>query len=143
MRIWSLHPQYLDSKGLVALWRETLLAKKVLEGKTKGYKNHPQLIRFKKLKNPLDAISEYLEGIVDEADKRGYVFNRSKINSFKSASKISVTTGQISYELKHLLSKLKLRDPKLFKKIKSVKKIKLHPLFLRKKGKVEKWEKTK
>ena len=52
MRIWSLHPKYLDTKGLVALWRETLLAKHVLEGKTKGYRNHPQLDRFKKAQNP-------------------------------------------------------------------------------------------
>jgi len=43
MRIWSLHPKYLDSKGMVALWREALLAKQVLLNKTKGYKNHPQL----------------------------------------------------------------------------------------------------
>jgi hypothetical protein len=33
MRIWSLHPKYLDSKGLVALWRESLLAKNVLRDK--------------------------------------------------------------------------------------------------------------
>lgn len=37
MRIWSLHPSYLDAKGLVALWRETLLAQKVLLGATVGY----------------------------------------------------------------------------------------------------------
>jgi len=38
MRLWTIHPKYLDAKGLVALWRETLLAKHVLEGKTPGYK---------------------------------------------------------------------------------------------------------
>lgn len=46
MRIWSVHPSLLDAKGLVACWRETLLAQKVLQGLTKGYKNHPQLDRF-------------------------------------------------------------------------------------------------
>ena len=46
MRLWSLHPKYLDIKGLVACWREGLLARKVLLDQTKGYKNHPQLIRF-------------------------------------------------------------------------------------------------
>jgi len=46
MRIWSLHPKYLDAKGLVALWRDALLARHVLQGKTTGYKNHPQLNRF-------------------------------------------------------------------------------------------------
>ncbi|MEN6399799.1 MAG: pyrimidine dimer DNA glycosylase/endonuclease V, partial [Rectinema sp.] len=29
MRLWTLHPQYLDQKGLTAAWREGLLAKKV------------------------------------------------------------------------------------------------------------------
>jgi hypothetical protein len=43
MRLWSLHPQYLDPQGLVALWREALLAQAVLRGKTRGYKHHPQL----------------------------------------------------------------------------------------------------
>ena len=27
MRIWTLHPEYLDGRGLTALWRETLLAR--------------------------------------------------------------------------------------------------------------------
>ena len=36
MRLWSLHPRYLDAKGLVALWREGLLAQAVLKGQTKG-----------------------------------------------------------------------------------------------------------
>lgn len=79
MRIWSLHPQYLDTKGLVALWRETLLAKHVLEGKTKGYKNHPQLDRFKALSNPVNAINAYLAEVYHEAERRGYAFNRDKI----------------------------------------------------------------
>ena len=37
IRIWTLHPKYLDAKGLVAVWREALLAKHVLENKAKGY----------------------------------------------------------------------------------------------------------
>ena len=53
MRLWSIHPKYLDTKGLLAVWREALLAKKVLENKTKGYKNHPQLERFKQQNDPL------------------------------------------------------------------------------------------
>ncbi|MGH2666461.1 pyrimidine dimer DNA glycosylase/endonuclease V [Flavobacterium sp.] len=67
MRIWSLHPKYLDTKALVALWRETLLAKHVLEGKTKGYKNHPQLNRFKEAKYPIDSINQYLSEVYFEA----------------------------------------------------------------------------
>ena len=141
MRIWSLHPKYLDSKGLVALWRETLLAKKVLEGKTKGYKNHPQLIRFREIKNPLNAINKYLEQIVKEAESRSYNFDSTKIQKNRSDEKIKGTTGQIKYEFEHLLNKMKKRDPERYEILKNVKQIQLHPLFLRKKGGVEKWEK--
>src|SRR6185503_10286768 len=98
MRIWSLHPQYLDAKGLVALWRETLLAKHVLENKTKGYKNHPQLIRFKRLKNPVDAINQYLFFVLDEAQLRDYNFDASKVATTFKRSKLTVTKGQMNYE---------------------------------------------
>ena len=114
MRIWSLHPKYLDAKGLVALWRETLLAKHVLENKTKGYKNHPQLTRFKCLKNPVDAINHYLFFVIDEAQQRGYKFDNSKIASTFKRSKLTVTKGQMNYETQHLLKKLKTRDPERF-----------------------------
>lgn len=81
MRLWSIHPKYLDAKGLVALWREGLLAQNVLLGKTKGYQYHPQLIRFKKTTNPLGAIATYLIAIADEANLRRYAFDSSKINN--------------------------------------------------------------
>ena len=79
MRIWSLHPKYLDTKGLVALWRETLLAKHVLEGKTKGYKKHPQLNRFKCAAVPLDCINQYLSVVYEEALRRGFNFTKNKL----------------------------------------------------------------
>src|ERR1051325_1135691 len=139
MRIWSLHPKYLDAKGLTALWRETLLAKHVLEGKTKGYKNHPQLNRFKKLKQPLHSINYYLFIVSEEAKTRGYNFDVSKISSFKR-SKITVTTGQIEYEIKHLLTKLKTRDPKRFKQYKKLQSFDSHPIFRVKDGAIESWE---
>ena len=69
MRLWSLHPRYLDAKGLVALWREALLAQKVLHGNTKGYRNHPQLTRFKQQQNPLAAIAAYLREVQREAPR--------------------------------------------------------------------------
>jgi hypothetical protein len=141
MRIWSLHPKYLDAKGLVALWREVLLAKKVLQNKTKGYKNHPQLERFKTLEQPLDAINLYLRYVHEEAVRRNYIFNKKKIDwSFKRI-KLRVTKGQLDYEVKHLLRKLKIRDPKKFKELKSVKIFEAHPLFKIVKGKIEDWEK--
>jgi hypothetical protein len=80
MRIWTIHPKYLDRIGLVALWRETLLAKHVLEGKTKGYKNHPQLNRFKNTDNPVDSINQYLTIVYQDSVKRGFHFNKDKIN---------------------------------------------------------------
>lgn len=99
MRLWSLHPKYLDTKGLVALWREGLLAKKVLENKTKGYRNHPQLIRFKNCTEPSSSINAYLHFVCDEADERGYAFDRKKLTRRKSDTpKICVPNGQIDYE---------------------------------------------
>src|SRR6202008_1143087 len=99
MRIWSLHPKYLDAKGLVALWRETLLAKHVLEGKTKGYKNHPQLDRFKKCKSPTEAINQYLLDVYKEAVERGYNFDRKKITLKGKRSKLKVNNKQLDYEV--------------------------------------------
>lgn len=98
MRIWSLHPQYIDSKGLVALWRETLLAKNVLEGKTKGYKNHPQLLRFKETTKPLDFINQYLSEVYEEANARDYHFDKSKIDWNFAPGELTVTDGQMNYE---------------------------------------------
>lgn len=140
MRLWSIHPKYLDAKGLVALWREGLLAQKVLQGETKGYKNHPQLIRFKNTSNSLGAIATYLKFVEEEARKRGYKFDASKIVNKRIKTMLSVTNGQVEYEFDHLLNKLKERDPELHKNIKNVKRIKLHPLFKKKKGAIEEWE---
>jgi hypothetical protein len=140
MRIWSLHPKYLDTKGLVALWRETLLAKHVLEGKTKGYKNHPQLIRFRNAKNPLDAINYYLSEVYIEAQKRGYNFDRQKIDWTFKKSKLTVTAGQMDFEKQHLLKKLKTRDYDKFKEYKSIAQLDSHPIFKIINGAVEDWE---
>ncbi|MDB9822307.1 pyrimidine dimer DNA glycosylase/endonuclease V [Deltaproteobacteria bacterium] len=140
MRLWSMHPGYLDGKGLVALWREGLLAQKVLQGNTKGYKNHPQLRRFKNTGNPAGAIASYLRCAVDEADNRGYNFDRSKIINKKFKGKIPVTSGQLEYEFTHLLGKLKGRDPELYTRLNKVKRIELHPIFYRVSGDVEDWE---
>ena len=111
MRLWSLHPKYLDSKGLVALWREALLAREVLNGKTKGYKNHPQLIRFKINKNSHALINTYLLHIYHESISRGYKFNRNKIGSEFTQSKIDVTDGQIEFELESPLIKTQNKGP--------------------------------
>ena len=140
MRLWSIHPEYLDTKGLVALWREALLAQNVLLGKTRGYKKHPQLNRFKNTNSPSGAIASYLRTIIDEADRRGYNFNRSKIVNEKNNSRIPVTKGQVDYEFKHLLEKLRERDPDLYKHLEMIDKIKVNPIFKKISGTVEEWE---
>jgi hypothetical protein len=143
MRLWSLSPQYLDRQGLLAVWREGLLAKNVLAGKTKGYKNHPQLFRFKEQKNPLDYIDAYLQGIYEEALSRGYKFEKTKIGLLKkNIEKIKVSTGQIQYEFGHLLNKLERRDKERFLELKKLLKLETHSLFQVETGKVATWEKV-
>ncbi len=140
MRIWSLHPKYLDTKGLVALWREALLAKHVLEGRTKGYKNHPQLDRFKSAENPVECINQYLSAVYREAAERGYNFSKEKINWEFKPVKLTVTEGQMKFETAHLLDKLRIRDKNKYKELAKKKKFSAHPLFAVINGDIEKWE---
>lgn len=140
MRIWSIHPKYLDTKGLVALWRETLLAKHVLEGKTKGYKNHPQLNRFRNSSNPVDCINNYLAIIHEEATSRQYSFDKNKVNWKFRERYLTVTAGQLKYEASHLLGKLQLRDHKKYKELKKMASFEPHPLFKVIDGAIEDWE---
>ena len=140
MRLWSIHPYYLDAKGLVALWREGLLAQKVLRGDTKGYKNHPQLTRFKNTKDPIGTIAVYLGFVADEAEKRGYHFDRNKITDQRYTEKIIVTSGQLEYEFNHLLEKLKDRDPPRYSRFKEISDIIVHPIFDETAGNIEDWE---
>jgi len=140
MRLWSLHPKYLDTIGLVALWRESLLAKHVLAGLTKGYKNHPQLTRFKKVKYPLDCINQYLISIQEEALQRGFKFDREKINWEFIPTTMTVTKGQLEYEMEHLLNKLFTRDKKQYHLLRKITIIDSHPIFNVITGEIEKWE---
>ena len=140
MRLWSLHPKYLDSRGLVALWREALLAQAVLRGKTRGYQHHPQLNRFRAHKSPVSAAATYLLAVHREAVGREYSFDRSKIGTVRKAIRIPVTSGQMDYEWSHLLAKLAVRDPVRYEKLRSLKSIECHPMFRRVAGGVESWE---
>ncbi len=143
MRLWSLSPRYLDRQGLLAVWREGLLAKKVLEGETKGYKSHPQLIRFREQERPVDHIKAYLLGIYQEAASRGYKFNQVKAGLLKKKLKnIKVSSGQIEYEFAHLLKKLVKRDRSRYNELKGLVKLDPRPLFRVRKGGVESWEKV-
>jgi hypothetical protein len=100
VRLWTLHPKYLDAQGLVALWREALLAREVLRGRTNGYRQHPQLKRFQSCTSPRTAINRYLALVYAEARSRGYAFDRSKLGRIgSSGQRISVpgrasTTGR-------------------------------------------------
>ncbi len=130
MRIWSIHPKYLDSKGLVALWRETLLAKKVLEGNTIGYRHHPQLDRFKNAKYPLDAINQYLISVYEESVNRHFTFDCSKFSHPIEPTFLTVNESQIIFEFEHLLGKLKVREINLYHQLKDTKTIIPHPMFI-------------
>ncbi|HMN05549.1 MAG TPA: pyrimidine dimer DNA glycosylase/endonuclease V [Flavobacteriales bacterium] len=140
MRIWSLHPKYLDAKGLVALWRETLLAKHVLEGRTKGYGHHPQLHRFKQADEPLDRINQYLATVHDESLARNYNFDPRKIDGGFDPAVMLVTRGQIQFETQHLLHKLMVRDKEKYKELIGLEVLEPNPMFEVIEGDVEAWE---
>jgi Pyrimidine dimer DNA glycosylase len=143
MRLWTLHPKYLDARGLVALWREGLLAQAVLRGRTSGYTNHPQLARFRDSGTPVGSISRYLATVHDEATGRGYRFDRARIARGGRPIRIVTTTGQLRYEWRHLKAKLALRDPEWLASLRSVAKPDSHPLFRVVRGRVEDWEVTR
>lgn len=142
MRLWTLHPKYLDAKGLVALWREALLAQAVLRGETRGYTNHAQLIRFRQASRPLAAIAAYLHGVHDEATNRGYTFDPSKIHPFDAVSPMDATDGQLAYEWIHLKEKLRLRAPSWLVSIAHIPFPDPHPLFRIVPGPVADWERV-
>jgi len=142
MRIWTLHPQYLDPQGLVALWRESLLARAVLRGETKGYRHHPQLQRFQAQPAPRSAINCYLAGVLSEAESRGYSFDASKVGPIRSRATITGTDGQLQYEWQHLLRKLRSRSPAQYRRLREVSDPKPHPLFRIVVGPVAQWERT-
>jgi hypothetical protein len=140
MRLWTLHPKYLDARGLVALWREALLARKVLRGRTRGYKHHPQLIRFAQTRNPPAALAAFLKAVHAESVERGYKFDARKIGSQNFRGKIKETRGQLLYEWRHLKRKLKQRGPERLREFASVKIPAPHPLFKIVSGGVRDWE---
>lgn len=112
MRLWSIHFSLLDTKGLTALWRESLLARNVLMGITKGYKNHPQLNRFKIDIDPINAINVYLWNIYEESEIRGFKYDKSKlVNPYNLKTVyMELDIRQLKLEINHLYNKLKSRD---------------------------------
>jgi len=141
MRLWSVHPKYLDGRGLVALWREGLLAQAVLRGRTNGYRHHPQLERFRAQPSPLGAIADYLRSVHAEAVRRGYAFASRKVSLARGSGLIAVTRGQLMHEWSHLMAKLAIRDPELRGRLARVGRPLSHPSFRVVSGDVETWEK--
>lgn len=140
MRLWSLHPRHLDRAGLVAGWREALLAQAVLAGRTTGYRHHPQLRRFRESAEPLAAVGAFLSGLHDEAVARGYSFDQSKILCHRSAHELlPVTQGQLDFEWQHLGEKLARRSPSDAERWNGASPT-VHPLFTVIPGDIEEWE---
>jgi len=140
MRLWTLHPKYLDAAGLVALWREGLLARAVLRGRTKGYRHHPQLLRFRRHASPRVAINAYLRVVLIEARTRGYAFDPTKVGPRYRGVVLRATQGQLAYEWRHLMRKLRSRSPHLHRRWRRVRSPEPNPLFLIVPGHVESWE---
>lgn len=151
MRLWSLHPSLLDRRGLVACWRESLLAQKVLRGGTKGYTRHPQLTRFRRMVDPNAAVGAYLWALADAADDRGFTFNRSLVlvppvafvdtaaDSAPPVPRMTVTSGQIDHEWAHLLAKTAGRDTGWHERLSTAER-RPHPMFDVVPGPIEEWE---
>ena len=142
MRLWSLHPGDLDRQGLIALWREGLLARAVLRGATRGYTRHPQLQRFQAHAVPVPAIEAYLHAVVAEAAARGYRFDRSKLGPRLEVDPLEVTTGQLAFEWAHLQRKLAMRNPHLQRALAEHETPSAHPLFRVVPGPVAAWERA-
>ena len=141
MRLWSLHPRHLDPQGLVAPWREGLLARHVLHGLTRGYRNHPQLDRFKAHPQPRRAIDAYLAVVQEDASARGYNFDRSKLGRIHRVAAIAVERGQLEHERMHLLAKLVLRSTPLHQRWCDAP-LDVHPLFEPIEGGIAAWERA-
>lgn len=142
MRLWSIHPKYLDSVGLVALWREALLAQAVLRGETRGYTRHPQLERFRTADSPEASIAAYLQAVHDESVQRGYSFAKEKIGARRDDAPIEVTRGQLDFEWQHLMAKLRARSPGQHERLIAVSEPTPHPLFTVVNGGVAAWERA-
>jgi hypothetical protein len=140
VRLWSLHPRYLDARGLVALWREGLLAQQVLRGRTRGYRRHPQLERFRAARDPVAAIGGYLAVVAAEAARRGYCFDGARIHLPRGRPRLKVTDKQLRYELAHLKRKVRRRDRPTYLKWRRLRRPAPHPLFVTVRGPIASWE---
>lgn len=150
MRLWSLHPQYLDRPGLTAAGREALLAQAVLAGRTRGYTAHPQLERFRRCDDSLAAVGVFLSVLQQEASERGYRFDLTRVDRPQRpgmptatwAGSVPVALGQVGYEWEHLMGKLRRRSPQRADTWATtpVREVAVHPLFCVVPGPIATWE---
>ena len=152
-RLWSIHPSYLDQKALQACWREGLGAQKAIKAnldKAKcGYQHHSALARFMATNDPLAAIGWFLVSIQEEAERRGYKYNRQLILEPDKLTLMTVTQMQSEYEWWWLGQKLAARSERYrdshrfyenrFQNGNPV----VNPIFSVLPGFVEEWEKMK
>jgi len=143
MRLWSIHPRYLDPAGLTAVWREAILARQVLLGRTRGYRHHPQLARFREHDSAVAAINTFLHAIHSEACHRRYAFDRAKVGRTRSAATIPLSAGQLAFEWRRLKRKLRTRNPAWYRSIAGVRRPRSHPLFHVVEGPIGEWENTR
>jgi hypothetical protein len=143
MRLWSIHPKYLDAKGITALWREALLAQRVLRGETSAYAHHPQMERFYAHPQPRRAIATYLAGVYEDSLRRDYHFNRGLMGTGRTTQLITIPSGQIEYEFRYLMAKLRRRNARLYEQWKGITNPEPHPFFTIKPGPIASWERPK
>ncbi len=108
-----------------------------------GYIRHPQLARFRVLDDPLAGIGSYLRGLADEAARRGYHFDVTRIVRSDRALTLTVTRGQLDVEASHLLAKLKERSPDRVPGFPAFVDLRAHPLFTVVPGPVADWERAR
>ena len=130
MSLCTIHPKYLDKQGLISLWREGLLAQKVLNGEVNIQLNSPLWEKLKKSQNPLRAIGAYLSFVAAEGARRGYKFSHEKIlyPNFESYE-IKVKPQDLIFEMTHLRNKLKMRDQHKWDEISKVSEVSPHPFI--------------
>lgn len=148
MRLWSVHPRYFDRQALTACWREGLLAQSVLDKRSGGYAHHPQLQRFRAHAHPRAALGAFLHAVVDEADARGYRFDRSKVagdatDRSNVPARIPVTSEQLAFEWRHLQAKLAVRSPSVLERVVAVAHPEPNPVFVEVPGAIESWERVR
>jgi hypothetical protein len=124
VRLWSIHPEYLDRMGLLGLWREALLAQQVLHGETENYKNHSHMQRFYALpkEDAMQYMSDYLFFVWQEGKLRGYKLNVNHIKDPRNGGSLSgsprklftVSSGQLALEYQILCMRTRNRDHKHF-----------------------------